>query len=178
MKTSIYSSDRKIAKLSTGLLEVDKLSRLFDLALCPKIKIADKVVSRGVFERLWRASRVESNWVIDIFYLVFGKDHWTVLQMLMVVINVFSIVFLPISLSRFQQRLSHWSLFGSLNFWEIFGHLILGKRYFFSWKDSLNWGKYVMLKIWRIWKIEIWIEELVDGHHTVPYQPGSVFNPF
>ena len=33
-----------------------------------------------------------------------------------------------------------------------------------------------MLKIWRIWKIEIWSEELVDGHQTaVPYQPGALF---
>ena len=32
-----------------------------------------------------------------------------------------------------------------------------------------------MLKIWRIWKIEIWSEELVDGYQTVPYQPGTLF---
>ena len=32
-----------------------------------------------------------------------------------------------------------------------------------------------MLKIWWIWKIEIWSEELVDGHQTVPYQPGALF---
>ena len=25
-------------------------------------------------------------------------------------------------------------------------------------------------KIWGIWKIEIWSEELVDGHQTAPYQ--------
>ena len=29
-----------------------------------------------------------------------------------------------------------------------------------------------MLKIWRIWKIEIWSEELVHGYQTVLYQPG------
>ena len=29
-----------------------------------------------------------------------------------------------------------------------------------------------MLKIWWIWKIEIWSEELVDGYQTVPYEPG------
>ena len=32
-----------------------------------------------------------------------------------------------------------------------------------------------MLKIWWIWKIEIWSEELVDGHQTVPNQPGARF---
>ena len=32
-----------------------------------------------------------------------------------------------------------------------------------------------MLKIWRIWKIEIWSEELVDGHQTVPYNLGLSF---
>ena len=31
-----------------------------------------------------------------------------------------------------------------------------------------------MLKIGWIWKIEIWSEELVDGHQTVPYQPGAL----
>ena len=31
-----------------------------------------------------------------------------------------------------------------------------------------------MLKIWSIWKIEIWSEELVDGYQTVPYQPGAL----
>ena len=31
-----------------------------------------------------------------------------------------------------------------------------------------------MLKIWWICKIEIWSEELVDGHQTVPYQPGAL----
>ena len=45
-----------------------------------------------------------------------------------------------------------------------------------------------MLKIWWIWKIEIWREELIDGHQTVLYEPealfrggqlcGSVPNPF
>ena len=33
-----------------------------------------------------------------------------------------------------------------------------------------------MLKIWFMWNwIEIWIEELVDGHQTVRYQPGVLF---
>ena len=32
-----------------------------------------------------------------------------------------------------------------------------------------------MLKIWRIGKIEIWSEELVDGHQKVPYQPKALF---
>ena len=32
-----------------------------------------------------------------------------------------------------------------------------------------------MWKIWRIWKIEIWSEELVDGYQTAPYQPGALF---
>ena len=31
-----------------------------------------------------------------------------------------------------------------------------------------------MLKIWWIWKIEIWSEELVDGNQTVPFQPGAL----
>ena len=44
---------------------------------------------------------------------------------------------------------------------------------FFS-KDRLNWGKYEILKIWWIWKIEIWCEELEDGYQTVPYQPGAL----
>ena len=30
-----------------------------------------------------------------------------------------------------------------------------------------------MLKIWWIWKIEIWSENLVDGLQTVPYKPGA-----
>ena len=30
-----------------------------------------------------------------------------------------------------------------------------------------------MLKIWWIWKIEIWSVELADGYQTVPYQPGG-----
>ena len=61
-----------------------------------------------------------------------------------------------------------------VNFWVIFGHF--GKEILpvFS-KDGLNWGKYEMLKIWWIWKIEIWREELVDGPQTVPYQPGALF---
>ena len=33
---------------------------------------------------------------------------------------------------------------------------------FFFWKDGLNWGKYEMLKIWWIWKIQIWSEEWLD----------------
>ena len=32
-----------------------------------------------------------------------------------------------------------------------------------------------MLKIWWIWKIEVWSENLVDGHQTVPYQAGALF---
>ena len=32
-----------------------------------------------------------------------------------------------------------------------------------------------MLKIWWIWKIEVWSEELVDGHQTAPYQVGALF---
>ena len=32
-----------------------------------------------------------------------------------------------------------------------------------------------MLKIWWIWKIEIWSEEVVDGYQTVPYEPGALF---
>ena len=32
-----------------------------------------------------------------------------------------------------------------------------------------------MLKIWWIWKIEIWSKELVDGHETVLYKPGALF---
>ena len=33
-----------------------------------------------------------------------------------------------------------------------------------------------MLKIWWIWTIEIWCEELhvVDGYQTVPYQPEAL----
>ena len=46
--------------------------------------------------------------------------------------------------------------------------------YFFL-KGTLNWGKYEMLKIRWIWKIEIWSEELIDGHKTVPYEPGALF---
>ena len=48
------------------------------------------------------------------------------------------------------------------------------KRFFFS-KDRLNWGKYEMLKILWISKIEIWSEELIDGHQIVPYEPGALF---
>ena len=54
----------------------------------------------------------------------------------------------------------------------IFGHF--GKEIFFS-KNRLNWGKYEILKIWWIWKIEIWSEELVDGYKTVPHQPGALW---
>ena len=32
-----------------------------------------------------------------------------------------------------------------------------------------------MLKIWWIWKIEIWSEELIDWHETVPYKTGALF---
>ena len=32
------------------------------------------------------------------------------------------------------------------------------------------------MKVWWILKIEIWSEELVDGHQTVPYQPGALFS--
>ena len=63
-------------------------------------------------------------------------------------------------------------LWSCVNFGFFWG--ILGKRDFFL-KDGLNWGKYEMLKIWWIWKIGIWSEELVDGHQKVPYQPGALF---
>ena len=87
--------------------------------------------------------------------------------------------FLPISRSRFKQRLipllisltTVWQF--CVNFWVIFGHFA-GKRYFL-WKDRLNWRQCEMLKIWWIWKIENWNEELVDGHQTVPYLPGALF---
>ena len=52
-------------------------------------------------------------------------------------------------------------------FWAFWERDIFSQR--------LNWGKYEMLKIWWIWKIEIWSEELVDGYQTVPYQPGTLF---
>ena len=86
--------------------------------------------------------------------------------------------FLPISRSRFKRRQipmlitlsTIWQF--CVNFWVIFR--CFGKERFFS-KDRLNWGKYEMLKIWRIWKIEIWSEELVHGYQTVPYQPGALF---
>ena len=32
-----------------------------------------------------------------------------------------------------------------------------------------------MSKIWWIWKIEIWSEELIDGYQTVLYQPGALY---
>ena len=51
-----------------------------------------------------------------------------------------------------------------VNFWVIFGHF--GKEIFFS--ERLNWGKYEMLKIWWIWKTEIWSEDLVHGHLNIP----------
>ena len=51
-------------------------------------------------------------------------------------------------------------------FWE---------RDIFFLKDAINGEKYEMLKIWWIWKIEIWSEELLDGHQTVPYQLGVLF---
>ena len=50
-------------------------------------------------------------------------------------------------------------------FWE---------RDIFSQKDRLNWGKFKMLQIWWIWKIEIWSEELVNRYQTVCYQPGAL----
>ena len=33
-----------------------------------------------------------------------------------------------------------------------------------------------MLKVWWIWKIEIWCEELVGGYQTVSYQPGALIS--
>ena len=32
-----------------------------------------------------------------------------------------------------------------------------------------------MLKIWWISKIEVWSEELIDGHQTLPHEPGALF---
>ena len=60
--------------------------------------------------------------------------------------------FLPISRSRFKLNLyahfiNHCWQF-CVNFWAF-----LERDIFFS-KDRLNWGKYEMLKIWWIWKIE------------------------
>ena len=79
----------------------------------------------------------------------------------------------PSSSITFQETLNLYAYFTVwlLNFWEILGHF--GKERFFL-KDRLNWRKYEMLKIWRIWKIEIWSEELVDLYQTVPYQPGAL----
>lgn len=40
----------------------------------------------------------------------------------------------------------------------------------------LNWGKDEVLKIWCIWKIEIWSEGLVDGHYQPPLPTsGALF---
>ena len=69
------------------------------------------------------------------------------------------------SLCLFRQP-----LFGG--FVIIFGHF---RKEIFFFSKILKWGKYVMLKIWWIWKIKIWSQELVDGHQTVPYQPGALF---
>ena len=56
---------------------------------------------------------------------------------------------------------------------------ILEKRYFSFSKDKLSLGKYEMLKIWWIWKSEIWSEELVDGVLFWGDQlSGGVSNPF
>ena len=32
-----------------------------------------------------------------------------------------------------------------------------------------------LIKIWWIWKNEIWSEELIDGYQTVSYQAGALF---
>ena len=87
---------------------------------------------------------------------------------------------MPISRSHFKKRQipPFWTLTNVCGFVQICGWFLgilgSGKRHFFL-KDMLNWGKYEMLKIWWIWKIEIWSEELKDGHQTVPYQPGALF---
>ena len=69
-------------------------------------------------------------------------------------------------INHYLAVLCKFSLGDYWAFWE---------RDIFFWKDGLNWGKYEMLKIWWIWKIGIWSEELVDGHQKVPYQPGALF---
>ena len=89
-----------------------------------------------------------------------------------------NVAFVSISRSRFKQcQIAPLRTFTNVlgfcvNFWMIFGHSV--NEIFFS-KDWLNWGKYEMLKIWWIWKIEFWSEELIDGHQTVPYKPGALF---
>ena len=52
------------------------------------------------------------------------------------------------------------------SFWE--------RDIFFS-KNRFNWGKYKMLKIWCVWKIEIRGDELVDRYQTVPFNLGLSF---
>ena len=90
----------------------------------------------------------------------------------------FNVAFVPISRSRFKQcQIAPLRTFTNVlrfcvNFWMIFGHSV--NEIFFS-KDRLKWGKYEVLKIWWIWKIEFWSEELIDGHQTVPYKPGALF---
>ena len=78
-----------------------------------------------------------------------------------VVLTLLNSAFLPIPQSRFKQHqipmlisLTTVCRF-CVNFWGIF--VYFGKEEFF-WKDRANWGKPEMLKIWWIWKIEIWIE--------------------
>ena len=86
--------------------------------------------------------------------------------------------FVPISRSRFKQcQIPPLRTFTSvlrfcINFCVIFGRFV--NEILFS-KDRLNSGKYKMLKIWWILKIEIWSEELIDRHQTVPYKPGILF---
>ena len=64
----------------------------------------------------------------------------------------------------------------NLDMWVIFSWFLgIFRKELFFLKDRLNWGKYEVLKIWWIWKIDIWSEELVDGHQTVPYQPKLSF---
>ena len=46
-----------------------------------------------------------------------------------------------------------------VNFWVVLGNFGKEINFFFFWKDWLNWGRYEMLKIYWIWKIEIWSEE-------------------
>ena len=78
----------------------------------------------------------------------------------------FNVAFVPISRSRFKQcQIAPLRTFTNVlrfcvNFGMIFGHSV--NEIFFS-KDRLNWGKYEVLKIWWIWKIEFWSEELIDS---------------
>ena len=87
-------------------------------------------------------------------------------------------IFLPICRSRFKKHripplISLTNVLRVFeDFWVIFGHFV--KEIFF-FDNRLNWGKYEILKTWWIWKVENWSEELVDGHQTVPYQPGAFF---